>query len=192
MCGCCCCFFFLLLSVIISFNDALNIKALDSGSAGYTVTAGGNSLCFILLAVNGSWDDNGSTKALIIFLCLQQRYCFFSQFIEWVGEGCVCVYVCDRVKRQERRAGLRDVCVRLVGVMGGRGTCIIDPPLGASCTRGGIKMIHGLFPGLIPVILRYQTAVFCSWHRGAHTHGSRAYTHNTGGESSSTGAEVII
>ena len=167
-------------------------QALDSGSAGYMVTAGGNSLCFILLAVNGSWDDNGGTKALIIFLCLQERYCFFSQFIEWVGEGCVCVWVCDRVKRQKCRAGLRDVCVcvrererereRLVGVMGGPGTCIIDPPLGASCTRGGIKMIHGLFPGLIPVILRYQTAVFCSWQRGAHTHASRAYTHKTGGE----------
>lgn len=106
----------------------------------------------------------------------------------------MCVY--DRVKMQECRAGLRDVCVcvRLVGVIGGRGTCIIDPPLGASCTRGGIKMIHGLFPGLIPVILRYQTAVFCSWQKGggAHTHASRAYTHKTGGESTSTGAEVII
>lgn len=69
------------------------------------------------------------------------------------------------------------VCVRLVGVMGGLGTCIIDPPLGASCTRGGIKMIHGFFPGLILVILRYQAAVFCSWQWGPHTHASRAYTH---------------
>lgn len=98
-------FFSPLLSVIISLTMLWTLQALDSGSAGYTVTAGGNSLCFILLAVNGSWDDNGCAKALIIFLCLQERYCFFSQFIEWVGEGCVCVWVsvcgcvCDSVKR---------------------------------------------------------------------------------------------
>ena len=83
-----------LLSVIISLTMLWTLQALDSGSAGYTVTAGGNSLCFILLAVNGSWDDNGCAKALIIFLCLQERYCFFSQFIGWVGEGCACVCVC--------------------------------------------------------------------------------------------------
>lgn len=138
------------------------------------MTAGGNSLCFILLAVNGSWDDNGGTKALIIFLCLQDRYCFFSPFIVWVWGVCLCV--CDRVKRQKCRAGLRGVCMVVVGVMGGWGTCIIDPPVGASCTRGGIKMIHGFFPGLILVILRYQTAVFCSRQWGPHAHASRAYT----------------
>lgn len=81
------------------------LHPLDSGSAGYMVTAGGNSLCFILLAVNGSWDDNGSMNALIIFLCLRERYCFSSSFIVWAWEGCVCVYVRDGLKRQERRAG---------------------------------------------------------------------------------------
>lgn len=53
------------------------------------------------------------------------------------------------------------VCVCLVGVMNGRGTCIIDPFLQASCTWTGIKMIHGPFPGLIPLILRYQPAALC-------------------------------
>lgn len=53
------------------------------------------------------------------------------------------------------------VCVCLVGVMNGLGTCIIDPFLQASCTWTGIKMIHGPFPGLIPLILRYQPAALC-------------------------------
>lgn len=142
------------------------------------VTAGGNSLCFILLAVNGSWDDNGGMKALIIFLCLQDRYCFFSSFIVWVWEVCarVCVYVTELKGRNAGQGWGMCVCVVVVGVMGGWGTCIIDPPVGASCTRGGIKMIHGFFPGLILVILRYQTAVFCSRQWGPHAHASRAYT----------------
>lgn len=50
--------------------------ALDARSAGCTVTAGGNSLYFILLCVNGSRSDNGGARALIIFLSLQERYCF--------------------------------------------------------------------------------------------------------------------
>lgn len=83
--------------------------------------------------------------------------------------------VCDRVKRPGRVEGC--VCLWLVGVMGGWGTCIIDLLLWASCTLDGIKMIHGLFLRLIPVILRYQTSVFCPWQWGAHTHASTTRTH---------------
>lgn len=135
------------------------------------MTARGNSLCFILLAVNGSWDDNGSTKALIIFLQLRERYCFFSPFIGWAWAG---LCVCESTGMQGWFLGVH---VRPAGVMSGWWTCITDPPLGVSCTQGGIKMIHGSFPGLILAILRYQSAVCCSWRRGPNTYTSRAHTH---------------
>lgn len=82
-------------------------RILDSGSAGYTLTAGGNSLCFIRLAANGSWDDNSGMKALIIFCCLQERYCFFSAFI---GRLCGGLRVCGGACLCWS-TGLRDVCV---------------------------------------------------------------------------------
>lgn len=66
-----------LLSVIISVTTMLQHYG---PSAVGPPTAAGDSLCFILLAVNSSWDDNSRASALIIFLCLQERYCFFSVY----------------------------------------------------------------------------------------------------------------
>lgn len=140
------------------------------------MTAGGNSLCFILLAVNGSWDDNGGMEALIIFLLLRERYCFFSPFIGWARAG---LCLCERTGMQDWLLGVH---VRPAGVMSGWGTCIMDPPLWASCTQGGIKMIHGSFPGLILAILRYQSTVHCSWRRGPNTSTRRAHTHTNMGQ----------
>lgn len=68
------------------------------------MTAQGNSLCLILLAVNSSWDDNGRARTLIIFLRLQERYCF-AGYIERVGV-CVCITV-------RRHGGVDGVCVCL-------------------------------------------------------------------------------
>ena len=102
--------------------------------------------------------------------------------------------MCVAAKRYGRVEGC--VCVWLVGVIDGKGTCIIDLLLEASCTLGGIKMIYGLFSRLIPVILRYQTALFCSWQWGkegcAHPRQQSLHTLRRGQESFSTGAEVII
>lgn len=86
------------------------------------------------------------------------------------------------VQSKELKEGWRDVCVRLLGATGGRGTCIIDLLLEASCTQGGIKMIHDFFPEIIPVILRYQTAVFCSWHRGVGPHPHQQILHTKQGQ----------
>lgn len=78
----------------------------------------------------------------------------------WQGRGCMCV------------------C--LVGVMNGLGMCIIDPFLEASGTWTGIKMIHGLIPGLISLILRYQTTSLCGRVKTGRVDRGSGLKHNAG------------
>lgn len=66
--------------------------------------------------------------ALIIFLRLGEGYCFFL-VVYCAGQGVRHVFVARPGRGREAR-------VRVAAVSG---TCIIDPPLKASCTRGSVK-----------------------------------------------------
>lgn len=113
--------------------------------AGCAAEAAGNSLCFILLAAKGSEDGDGVEhdsclnhipppwRGILLFLVV---YC--------AGQGVRHVFVARAGQGREAR-------VRVAGVSG---TCIIDPPLKASCTRGSVKNDSWLVSELMPAILR--------------------------------------
>lgn len=91
---------------------------------------------------------SSTIAALIMLLRLGGGYCFFL-LVYCAGQGVRRVFVA--------RAGQgREVRVRATDFLG---TCIIDPPLKASRTRGSIKNDSWLVSELIPAILGYYTAV---------------------------------